>query len=272
MPPTATTTCPICGAAADGAYCARCGAALVPRSCEACGAELSPVAAFCHRCGREAARRPSGQAASESTTESRTPWLVAGIIIILLLAFVIANLMPGKEQPRRADMANVGNAPPGGGIPQGQPEGPLAGATPPDISALTPEQRFVRLSDRVLTAAAGGDSATATTFAPMAIAAYGMLPETNASLRYRAAMINARTGNYPGALALADSILTADPSHLLGLLIRGEVATLQRDAARVAAARDAFNAAYANETARPDRPEYQVFRTALDAFRNSGEQ
>lgn len=206
-------------------------------------------------------------AGGDGTSASRTPWLVAGVVIILLLAFIIANLMPGKEQPRRADMANVGNAPPGGGVPQGQVEGP-GGVTPPDISALTPEQRFVRLSDRVLTAAASGDSSTATTFAPMALAAYGLLPETNPGLRYRAAMINARTGNYPGALALADSILATAPNHLLALLIRGEVAALQRDASRAAAARAAFNAAYARETARQDRPEYQEFRAELDALRN----
>ncbi len=212
----------------------------------------------------EAARRQGGKTASGASASSRTPWLVAGILIILLLAVIIANLMPGKEdQPRRADMANVGNAPPGGAVP----EGPAATGAPPDIASLTPQERFVRLSDRVLRAFASGDSATAMTFAPMAVAAYGMLPDVDAALRYRAASIQARTGDFPAALALADSMLAASPDHLLGLLVRGEVAKRQGDTTRLNAARQSFDAAYDNEIARQDRPEYQEFRADLDEFR-----
>lgn len=201
-------------------------------------------------------------------TSSRTPWLVAGILIIVFLAVMIGFLMPGKDGPRRADMANVGNAPPGGGVPSdgAAPVGGTGG-TPPDISALTPEQRFVRLSDRVLNAAAAGDSSTVAAFAPMALAAYGMLPASTAGLRYRAAMLSANAGDYPAALILADSIIAATPNHLLGLLVRGDVARRQGDSARLSAARQAFSAAYATEIARTDRPEYEEFRTAIEAFR-----
>jgi hypothetical protein len=215
-----------------------------------------------------AASRPGAQAPSATASGSRTPWLVAGIIIILFLAFMVARLMPGKQTPQRADMANVGNAPPGGATPEG-PGGAPGGGAPPDISAMTPEERFVRLSDRLLSAAASGDSATATTFAPMALAAYGMLPDADAALRYRAARIHARTGDYPAALALADTILAVAPDHLLGLVARGEVAKMQGDSARLTAVQHAFDAAYEKEIARQDRPEYQEFRADLDGFRGS---
>ena len=119
----------------------------------------------------------------------------------------------------------------------------------------------------VLRAASASDSAQVVQFTPMALQAYAMLEEPNADLRYHAAILNAQVGRFPEALALADSILAANPDHLFGYVIRGDVARLRGDSAGLARARAEFEARYARETARQDRVEYVEHRPALDEFR-----
>lgn len=261
--PVSTIACPICGTPAGGRYCEQCGAAVVPRSCDACHAPLSPAARFCHRCGVAVRGAPVPQGGPEARSRGgRAPWLIAGLLIIVLLGWIALKGINRNAPGAVPDMANAGNS-----APDGAPPANAGAATPPDIGSMSPEERFNRLFDRVMRAASTGDTAGARQFLPMALMAYGMLDSVNADLRYHAAILQAEGGNYDAALALADTILATAPGHLFGYLTRAEVADRQGNAARAAAARKAFNAAVDRELARTDRPEYRDHRAVIDAYR-----
>lgn len=140
--------------------------------------------------------------------------------------------------------------------------GSAAGAAP-DISNMTPRERFDRLFNRVMRAAETGDQATVTSFAPMAMSAYHMLDTVDADARYHAALIELHTGEVEGARALADSILRTEPGHLFGYVVRGTIARFQKDDRELKKTYADFLAHYAAEKAK-GRPEYDEHPRALD--------
>lgn len=260
-PGTTPTTCPSCGASAAGKFCQQCGSALGPRPCPACGTTLDAAAKFCHRCGSPATgpgprtAGPAGPRATADAGSDRLPWIAALVIIALTVAAIVWRVAgPGGPQPA------------GGGIGAPVAAGPATPGAPPDISQMTPMERFIRLNDRIMTAAEQGDSATVQTFLPMALSAYGQLPAVDTDARYHAALLNAQAGDMAAARALADSILAAQPANLIGLALRGTLAELGGDAAGVAEARRRFLAAWEAEIAKPNQ-EYVDHRNVLDAFR-----
>jgi hypothetical protein len=266
---TATPTdnvCSACGAAVPGRFCGNCGQATGPRSCGACQAELSAQARFCHRCGTPApgaAAAPPRAGASTDRSE-RNAWIVAGGIVAILLAVIVYKMFAGGPGgPAVPDMANAGNSAPGQQIDAG---GSLPTGPAPDISNLTPGERFLRLNNRVMEAAARGDTSTVVNFSPMAIAAYGQLDSVDNDLRYHAAVLNAQVGRVAEALALTDTMLTEVPGYLLAYVVRGDIAEFQKDAARLAKARTDFLAAWDREIA-VRRVEYADHRNVLDQFR-----
>ena len=139
------------------------------------------------------------------------------------------------------------------------------GGAPPDISNMTPRERFDRLFTRVMRAAESGDQATVTSFAPMAISAYHMLDSLDADARYHAALIDLHTGDVTGAGALADSILKAEPGHLFGYVVRGTIARFQKDDRALRQTYTDFLAHYDAEKAKK-RPEYEEHPRALEEF------
>jgi len=145
-------------------------------------------------------------------------------------------------------------------------DAPAAAVTPPDISQMTPRERFDRLYDRSMRAAEGGDTATVARFAPMALLAYQQLDTIDADARYHAALLRLHTGDVPGAAALGDSILAADPGHLLGYVVRATVGRWRKDSAAVRTAYAGFSRHYDAEM-RAARPEYTAHRTMLDEMR-----
>jgi hypothetical protein len=153
-------------------------------------------------------------------------------------------------------MANAGNA---------TTASPLS-TRAPDISQMTPRERFDRLFDRVMGAAERGDSTTVTQFSPMALGAYDMLDQFDADARYHAAMIHLVNGNMGAARALADTIQKEAPNHLFGYLIRGEAADRANDLAALNTAYRAFLSSYDAELG-ADRIEYREHQRALDDFR-----
>lgn len=205
---------------------------------------------------------------AQSVRASRVPWLVAGILAIVGLSYIALLGVNRNSPPEVARMANAGNATPG--VPGGEDgsAGAAPAGTPPDISSMSPAERFNRLYDRVMRAAAAGDTAQVRQFAPMAILAFGMLDSVTADLRYHAAVLYAETGQDTAALALADTLLAQDPNHLFGYLVRGEVADRRGDAAAAAAARKDFTAHYQAEIGRADRPEYVDHKPVIDEYRN----
>jgi len=140
------------------------------------------------------------------------------------------------------------------------------GGAPPDLSTMTPRERFDRLYRRVMGAAESGDTATTARFAPMALMAYSQLDSVDADARYHAAVLQLHVrGDTAAALRLADTVLAANPHHLFGFLIRGTVARLAGEARPLDAAYDGFLAAWDAEI-KAARPEYRDHRPMLDQF------
>jgi ribosomal protein L40E len=245
------TVCAACGTAASGNFCSRCGAALGPRRCTGCGSELSPGAKFCRRCG-------TASVVGARPASSRVPLAAAAggalLLAILLVALMRGNrAAPGPDGPEVEGPAAAAGGPPG---------------APPDISAMSPRERFDRLYNRIMRAAESGDDATVGRFTPMALLAYAQLPSLDADARYHAALIQVHTGNVGAAQALADTILADTPGHLFGYLIAGTVARWRQDTAGAARAYAAFLDHYDAELA-AGRPEYGEHKRALDEFRQT---
>jgi hypothetical protein len=139
---------------------------------------------------------------------------------------------------------------------------------PPDISNLSPAERFERLYQRVITAAQSGDQATVNQFMPMATAAFGMLDTVTVDARYHMAMLELHVGDMNAAQAQADTIRKADPDHLFSYVIAAAVARWKKDdKARDAAYRE-FMKRYEAQIA-TGKPEYTEHRAMLDDVKRS---
>ncbi len=260
MDHTNTGTCPACGAPASGNFCNTCGANLGQRACAHCRAELSAQARFCHRCGK-----PVGPATPSATARSeRKAWIGAGALCVLLVAAIVYQVSTATSAPAAADMANAGSS---SGLP-----GDRGSAGPaPDISAMTPQERFDRLFNRIMEAAGRQDSAEVQRFTPMALGAYQQLESRNADSRYHAAVLHLQVGNFAAARALADTILSQSPAHLFGYVVRGEVAKLQGDSGQLGRAQRDFLAHYRAEKA-AGRVEYLEHEPVVEQFKGEAER
>ena len=247
------TTCPKCGAAASGQFCSSCGSALGPRACPACGTSAAPDARFCRNCGTTL----QGAAA---VREPRLPWLVAGLLCFAAIAAVVyAAGQRGRVAP--PSMANAGNS-------SGAPPAALGPA--PDISNMTPREQFARLNDRVMAAAEAGDSTTVITFWPMAAGAYeNLLPgDRDVDARYHMATLHLLVGQFPPALALADTIMTESPDNLMGWYVRAVSAEFQGDSTTMRSARTAYLQEFDTEMAKGN-DEYVHHADMLRQYRTA---
>jgi hypothetical protein len=253
MTPPTSHFCPACGTAASGKFCSTCGASLTPRACAHCRAQLSPQARFCHRCGQ-----PASPGTRPAASSDRTAWLVAGALCVLLVGGIVYKVTRSAP-PAVPDMANTG---------AGTPDGRAGQA--PDISTLTPRDRFDRLFNRIMQAAERGDSTEVQRFTPMALGAYQQLDTVDVDARYHAAVVHLGVGDIAPALALADTILRQSPGHLFGYLIRGTAARFQNNPAAQARAERDFLRHYGAEMA-AKRVEYLEHKPALDEFKAEAE-
>jgi hypothetical protein len=241
-------TCPSCGTTAAGNFCSACGASLSPRACAACRAELSPQARFCHRCGQQVS-------ASPVAPSERRAWIVAGALCLLLVGGIVYKVSSSSPQPVAPDMANAGASVPG---------------RAPDISSLSPRERFDRLFNRIMQAAEQGDSLQVAQFTPMALGAYEQLDARDIDARYHAAVIHLQVGDIPAARALADTILAESPGHLFGYVIRGTAARLAGDSAGQSRAQRDFLSHYPTEIAKK-RVEYLEHEPVLKEFKQEAD-
>lgn len=260
------TPCPACGAPATGNFCSACGASLTARTCEGCHADLSPRARFCHRCGRPVGTGAAAPTSAPLPARERTAWIVAGVLCVAFLAAIVFRVWQ-PPVPVAPDMANAGAA----SAQALGSQGPAASGPAPDISRMTPRERFDRLFNRIMQAAEAGDSAQVVRFTPMALGAYAQLDSLDADARYHAAVIRLQVGDAPGALALADTILARTPGHLFGYLVRGQAAELQGDTAAEAGAGRDFLAHYEAEM-RADRVEYREHAAVIEDFKQKSER
>ncbi len=261
MTPPASATCPTCGAPAAGNFCSGCGANLGRRACVHCQAALTPQGRFCHRCGQPV-RAAAGM--SHGGASDRKAWLVAGTVCVLLVAGIGYKVSRDASEPAAPNMANAGSS--AGAVANGGPTGPA-----PDISAMTPRERFDRLYDRIMRAAGVGDSAEIQRFTPMALGAYQQLDVRDIDARYHAAMLHTQVQQWPAALALADTILAESAGHLFAYVIRGEVGRVRKDSRLLAQAQGNFLSHYAAET-RAKRAEYLEHQPVLDEFKREAEK
>ena len=270
MTGTTPAACRACGAAVSGKFCSECGTPVGPVRCAGCGAELSPGAKFCHRCGTAVAAGagsssrppapgtpPDRAAWVPLPATDRTPWIGAGLVILVALGAIVWHLVRGEPTPAGGAAAGSGPA----GLTSPSLSGPA-----PDISQMTPRERFDRLFNRVMTAAEQGDTTTVVNFTPMAIGAYSQLDSVNVDARYHAAVLHAQVGEFAAARALADTILREVPGHLFGHVIRGEVARLENDGPTLARAHREFLASYDAEMT-ANRVEYLEHGPVLQRFR-----
>ena len=257
-------TCPSCGKAATGSFCSECGARVGPRTCPACQAPLSPQARFCHRCGQTVAGG-RGPAASVPPSE-RTAWYVAAGAVTLLLALILFKVVRDRPAAASPDMANAGNAAPGSVPGASDAGGALPTGRAPDISNMSPAERFLRLTNRVMDAASRADSATVVNFTPMALGAYSQLDTVTNDERYHAAVLHAQVGQLAAAQALTDTMLLRSPGYLLAYTLRGEIAEFEGDSTGLRKAYADFRAHDAAETAK-QRPEYADHANVIADFR-----
>jgi hypothetical protein len=240
--------CEICGAQLAGRFCSECGASREGSTCTACGVPIPSSARFCPSCGV-----PAGGIAV--AVRDRTPWVVTGVALAGLMAALL--IMLAREAPSASAQPEVAAV-------QRSP----AEESPPDISNMTPRERFNRLYNRVMQAAQSGDEGTVTQFTPMALMAYAQLDTIDADSRYHAALLKVHTGEVDGSRALADTILAQNPGHLFGYIIRGTVARFRKDEKELARAYDGFLKQYDQEIKRA-RPEYAEHQTSLNGFRKA---
>src|SRR5512147_1927123 len=153
------TTCASCGAPGTGRFCSTCGAPRDGGQCRHCGSPLAPSARFCPACGQGV-----GTASSAARAGDRTPWIIAGAALVGLMGVLLVTLT-------RSPATMVGESTEVGGT---------AAAAPPDISNMSPRERFDRLYNRVMQAAQSGDEATVSRVTPMALMAYAQLDSLDA--------------------------------------------------------------------------------------------
>src|SRR5258705_6587016 len=216
-------------------------------NCHACGTPLAATARFCHKCGAQVGG-PQG-----SGWRAGLPGGVAGAALGALLT-VLALRFGGSSGSGMRDAAGVENGPP-----------PASRLSPPDISQMSPEERATRLYNRVMMLHTQGKADSAEFFLPMALQAYAMLPALDVDARYHVGVLELTGGNAAAAVAQADTIRRAVPTHLFGFMLRARGLELERDTAGARRAYRDFLKYEAAERAR-QRPEYGEHAENLDAF------
>jgi len=252
MAGASVTTCAACGAASSGNFCSACGAARGGAQCPSCGGPLPLAAKFCSSCGHWIAGPPGRQAGPP--LRDRTPWVVAGISLAGLLGLLLFTLV--RQAPARPLVPpSVAGAAPGG-------------ESPPDLSSMSPRERFNRLYNRIMRGTEAGDQETVARFTPMALMAYAQLDTIDADARFHAALLRVHTGDAAAARALGDSVLIQSPGHLFGYVILGTAARWQKDDPALRRAYAGFLEHYDAEM-KAGRAEYTEHVTSLSDFRRA---
>ena len=248
--------------------------------CASCGAQLTSGARFCHRCGQAvgdpvyaAGGPPVGAPAARPTPSSQTlPWAVAAIALLALIALVAGQRF--NRRPATAD-APIAPAPPPTGA------GPFAGGDPsatgaaapgaaerpvraPDISQMTPDERALRLFNRVVSLAEQGKRDSVQFFAPMALMSFQNLPAPTPLQRFELGRIAELAEVKDIAAAQADTILKGAPTHLLGLTLASVAAGMRKEYKAQADFDRRLLAAASAERAK-NLPEYGVTQVDLDS-------
>ena len=226
------------------------------KHCANCGAALGERGKFCHRCGtpREGggagttAGGPGGSPAGSLRPAALLPWAIAGISVLALVAFIAGQKFGGA--PAAASSATAPAA--------------ATGSRAVDIASMSPQERADRLFDRVMRLASRGAGDSVQFFAPMAIQAFEALQPLDAHGRYDLGLLGVFTGDGSLAAAQADTILAAQPTHLLGLILGMRAAGLRTDTAAYADYAGRLRRALTSERSK-GLQEYQDHSVDIDA-------
>jgi hypothetical protein len=145
------------------------------------------------------------------------------------------------------------------------PPPPGAGLPASDISQMAPEERATRLYNRVMRLHSEGQADSAELFLPMALQAYAMLPALDVDARYHIGVLALTAGDAAAALAQADTIQRAAPTHLFAFMLRARALELRHDTTGALRADREFLLHEAVERTR-QRPEYGDHAQNLDGF------
>ena len=216
-----------------------------PNKCPACG--TLATGRYCAQCG-------AALGARSLRPRERRAWQAAAVASILVLGLLVVLVWRDKASAEPAVTEPAVGATPAG---------------PPDLSTMSPRERFDRLYQRVMGAAETGDTATVARFAPMVFAAYGQLDTVDADARYHAALLRLHLQNdTAAAFRLADTILATNPRHLFGFLIQGTAALLAGNDGLLRRAQAALLAAWDQEM-KAGRLEYRDHQKMLDQFHSA---
>ena len=218
-------------------------------TCHACGATLSDGARYCHRCGASTTAPATGWRVG-------LPWGIAGLAVGALIG-VLAMRGSGAAQSVAPDASGAPSAPFAGSS--------SAGVAAPDISQMSPEERAQRLFDRVMRLDETGKADSVQFFLPMALGAYQQLPALSLDAHFDVGLLKLAGGDAGGALAEADTIGRAVPTHLFADILRARALEAQSN---TRGARDAYQHFLKNEARERARrrPEYTDRANLLDAF------
>ena len=118
----------------------------------------------------------------------------------LLLGLILVIAYPVYSPGRRA------------ATPRPAVAGPVAGPAGIDLSSMTPREAADRLFNRVMTAVAADDSTEASTFLPMAIAAFELAEPLDTDGKFHVVLLRL-TGQFNAeALEGAEEILSEQPN------------------------------------------------------------
>jgi len=173
------------------------------------------------------------------------PWGIAFLVLLVVVAmFAGRNFGKAKGSSIDGSSNSLPTTAIDGQGPVGAPLAPFAdggasgggatGGAPPNIANMSPSERASRLYVRVMEYAEAGKVDSVATFAPMVLAAHGMLPQPTLDERYHFGRVAEVVGAGEITTAQADTILAASPKNLLGLLLasRSARAANKLDAAK----------------------------------------
>jgi hypothetical protein len=209
--------------------------------CSNCGTSLNDGARFCHGCGLAV----GGAAPSAGAGPGKMFW--APIAASLLAVVILVAVQFGSLEQ----------------APAAEPQVLREPSRAPDISGMTPQEQADRLFDRVMRMASEGKTDSAAFFAPMALGAIEAIGPLDAHRRYDIGLIALVSGDVARAVAEADTILRARPTHLLGLVLAAKAADARGNATAAADYRKRLLAAESAERA-ATLPEYVAHSRDLD--------
>lgn len=226
-------------------------------SCARCETVVAAGSRYCHNCGAAVISAALAGATAPVTPSSRIPWIIGGTATAALLVLVIAQQLNTNASPETASTSQ-------------SEEGPTAVMRAPDISQMTPRERASRLFDRIMRLNEEGKRDSVALFATMAIPAFQSLEPLDAHMRYDLGRVAAVAGMLDLAEAQADTILEAQPQHLLGLILAAQVEQQRGNNVEVRRLNSRLIAAEAGERAK-GLEEYTLhdadIRTAVAAAR-----